>query len=116
MPSFFITLLRFSRSFWRSLRDPEFRAMIVTLGGLLLSGTVFYRSVEGWGLVDSLYFCVMTLSTVGYGDLHPTTPVSKLFTMVYIFAGAGVFVAFISKVTALRHRELLEHERRRKKS
>jgi len=104
MPSFLITLFSFGRAFWRSLRDPEFRVMVVTLGGLLASGTVFYRSVEGWGFVDSLYFCVMTLSTVGYGDLHPTTTVSKLFTMVYILTGAGVFVAFISKVTALRRR------------
>lgn len=110
MPSLLITLLSFGRGFWQSLRDPEFRAMVVTLGALLLSGTVFYGTAEGWSVVDSLYFCVMTLSTVGYGDLHPTTVASKIFTMVYIFAGAGVFVAFISKVTALRRRHSEDHE------
>ena len=44
----------------------------------------------------------MTLSTVGYGDLHPTTPASKLFTMVFFSVGAGIFVTFITKLAAQR--------------
>ena len=110
MLSFFITLLSFGRAFWQSLRDPEFRAMVVALGGLLSGGTVFYRTIEGWGLVDSLYFCVMTLSTVGYGDLHPTTPISKIFTMMYLIAGAGLFVAFISKISEHRRGSPERHQ------
>ena len=51
-----------------------------------------------------------TLATVGYGDLHPTAPLSKAFTIVYIVLGVGVFVAFITKVTA--HEEQAETGRR----
>ena len=69
-----------------------------------LSGTIFYSTVEGWGALDSLYFSVSTLATIGYGDLHPTTPLSKVFTMVYIVLGVGVFVAFITKVTSYETR------------
>ena len=100
MSSFLLTIARFLRAFGRGLKDAEFRALLFVLVGLLVSGTIFYSTVEGWGILDSLYFSVITLATVGYGDLHPTTPLSKVFTMVYIVLGVGVFVAFITKVTA----------------
>jgi len=100
MSSFLLTLARFMRAFVRGLKDAEFRALLFVLVGLLVSGTIFYSTVEGWGILDSLYFCVTTLATIGYGDLHPTTPLSKVFTMFYIILGVGVFIAFITKVTA----------------
>ncbi len=98
MTSFFITLFRFILAFIRGLHDPEFRTLFISLLALLISGTIFYSTVEKWGIVDSLYFCVMTLSTVGYGDLHPTTDFSKIFTIIYLIIGAGLFVGFITKV------------------
>ena len=78
MTSFFVTLAKFCMSFVRGLRDPEFRALFIALAGLLLSGTIFYSTIEGWGLVDSLYFCVMTLSTVG---LIKEIPLKKMNRM-----------------------------------
>ena len=65
---------------------------------LLVVGTFFYRQTEGWSTLDSLYFSVITLTTVGYGDLHPSTAVSKIFTIVYIFLGIGIIVLFVNKV------------------
>ena len=58
-----------------------------------------YTWLEGWSPVDALYFSVVTLATVGYGDLHPTTDAAKLFTVVYILLGLGVLAAFISELT-----------------
>jgi voltage-gated potassium channel len=105
MTSFFLTILRFLLAFGRGLKDEEFRALLVVLVGLLVSGTIFYSTVEGWSLLDSMYFSVITLATVGYGDLHPSTPVSKIFTMLYVVIGIGVFVAFVAKVaTQQTHR------------
>jgi len=46
-------------------------------------------------LLDSFYFTVVTLATVGYGDLSPTTPASKIFTVIYIFLGVSIFVTFV---------------------
>jgi voltage-gated potassium channel len=68
---------------------------VLTLFG---AGTVFYTAVEGWSVLDSLYFSVMTLLTVGYGDFVPTTAGSKVFTMLYVIVGAGVLVGFITLV------------------
>ena len=110
MPSFLLTLARFISAFGRGLRDAEFRALLFVLVGLLVSGTIFYANVEAWGVLDSLYFSVSTLATVGSGDLHPTTPLSKVFTMIYIVLGAGVFVAFITKVTSYETRRRRGHD------
>lgn len=69
------------------------------LGGILVvftTGTVFYRLVEGWTWLDSLYFTVVTLTTVGYGDLAPTTPGSRLFTVVLILVGVGYILGFLN--------------------
>ncbi|HEX9181656.1 MAG TPA: potassium channel family protein [Burkholderiales bacterium] len=112
MTSFLMTLLRFFRAFWRGLKDEEFRALLYVFLGLLVSGTAFYSQIEGWSLVDALYFSVITLATVGYGDLHPTTTLSKLFTILYILIGAGIFVAFITKVTLYETRKRRSHVRK----
>lgn len=65
---------------------------------VLLSGMLFYQAVEGWRWLDALYFSVMTLTTIGYGDLHPTTDFSKIFTMIYALVGMGLFVAFATQL------------------
>jgi voltage-gated potassium channel len=70
---------------------------IVAVAILLLAlGTVFYHEVEEFTWVDSAYFCVATLATVGYGDLAPKTDTGKIFTMVYILFGVGIFAALAS--------------------
>jgi voltage-gated potassium channel len=113
---FIFTLVRFVNSIWRSLRDPEFQALSSLVAMTLLSGTLFYRSVEGWSLLDSLYFCVATLTTVGYGDFYPTTPYGKIFTIFYLFVGVGLIAAFVGKVATEtikpKHRPTPEDENR----
>jgi hypothetical protein len=81
---------------WSLLKKPRYRALFVWMFIILLLGTVFYRLEEDWSWLDSLYFSVITLSTVGYGDLSPTTSASKLFTLFYILLGISVFVSFAS--------------------
>jgi voltage-gated potassium channel len=65
---------------------------------LLLSGTFFYASTENWSYRDSLHFCVMTMSTIGYGDFIPTTNLTKIFTIIYSLISIGVFVGVVSKL------------------
>ncbi len=74
-------------------------SLIAVMFVLLSIGTVAYRYFEGWSWIDSLYFTTATLTTVGFGDLHPTNSPSKLFTVVFILAGVS-FVLFSLTVIA----------------
>jgi voltage-gated potassium channel Kch len=78
--------------------DPEFRAIALMTAALLAVGTVFYANVEGWSALDALYFSVITLATVGYGDLVPRTAAGKIFTMAYLMLGIGLVVAFADRL------------------
>jgi voltage-gated potassium channel len=80
------------------IRDPETRALPVVAGALLLTGTIFYWRTEDWTIIQALYFSFVTLTTVGYGDLHPTSAGTQIFTIIYILTGLGVFVALLASV------------------
>ena len=80
---------------WVILRDPKTRPILFVTALILLGGTLFYHNVEGWSLLDSLYFCVVTLATIGFGDLAPKSDAGKAFTILYIFIGFGVIASFI---------------------
>lgn len=95
----FVFLYAFVRLFLGvkyGIRDPKFQAVTVVVLLTLLIGTIFYHNVEHWTFLDALYFSVVTLSTIGYGDLVPTTDLGKMFTVIYIFIGVGVFASFIT--------------------
>jgi len=66
---------------------------------LLIFGIWFFSHSEGWSLVDSFYFSVMTLTTVGYGDLVPTHDLSKIVTAIYGFVSIPI-VLFMFGVIA----------------
>ena len=95
---FMLALYTFARAVRRGLQDDEFRGLLLLVGATLLMGTTFYALVEGWSIIDAFYFSVITLTTVGYGDLSPTTPGSKLFTAFYILMGIGLLVVFIERM------------------
>ena len=52
--------------------------IIFSLVGVVLIGTVFFRLIEGWSWLDSYFFTVVTISTVGYGELVPATAAGKI--------------------------------------
>lgn len=62
---------------------------------VLLTGTVGYMLIEGWNFMDALYMTVITLTTVGYGEVHEISPTGRLFTMVLLVAGVG-FVVYVA--------------------
>jgi hypothetical protein len=89
------------------LRDRRIRPVLAYTLFLLALGTLLFRWLEGWSWVDAFYFCAITLFTIGYGDLTPTTEVAKLVTVLYAFNGVGVLVAFASQAMQVRaeHRQ-----------
>lgn len=82
-----------------------FVSTLATLG----IGTLVYRLVEDFSWVDAYYFSVITLATVGYGDLTPQTTFGKIFTTFYIFIGVGIITTFIS-YTVRRRANKMKHK------
>ena len=111
MLSFFLTILRFLRALRRAWRDSLFRASFYLTLLILVSGTMFFATVEGMRWIDAAYLSVVTLTTLGYGDLHPTTDAGKLFTIVYLFSGMGVMVTCVTRLArAMLHEPATDGE------
>ncbi|MCB9885374.1 MAG: potassium channel protein [Planctomycetes bacterium] len=70
----------------------QFLRIAIALVALTGCGTAGFMLIEGWGLLDSLYMAVITLTTVGYGETHPLSQGGRLFTIFYLVAGLGVFM------------------------
>lgn len=81
------------------LREPEGRVLVSLALGMIAFGTVSYMWLEGWTAVNALYFSVVALATVGFGDIVPTTDAGKLFTVGYILFGVGIIAGFASELT-----------------
>lgn len=80
------------------LKDDDYRDLLITTSVVLSIGTVVYHYLEDWSWIDSLYFSVITLTTIGYGDISPQTDSGKLFTILYILVGLGIILSFVNTV------------------
>ncbi|CAM9683950.1 unnamed protein product [Ectocarpus fasciculatus] len=74
---------------------------LATVFGYLCLGVLMYTTLAGMSFLDALYFCVVTLTTVGYGDLSAHKPATKLFACFYILIGVAMVAAFLSKLVEL---------------
>ncbi len=87
-----------------SIKLPKVAPIVALLIATLSIGATFYHYVEKMPWIDALYFCVMTLTTVGGGgSVYPTTDPGKIFTMVYILFGVAIIA---SAANYLVHRVL----------
>jgi voltage-gated potassium channel len=68
----------------------QISAAISALAFFILLGTLLFHRIESWTWIQSFYFTVTTITTVGYGDIHPTTDGSRLATAIFILAGVSV--------------------------
>lgn len=95
----------------------QIASAVSALLGMIALGTIAYKFLEGWSWIQSFYFSVSTLSTVGYGDLHPTTDGSRLFTALYILSGVAIALSALGIIgmNYLEKREKKISERRERK-
>lgn len=71
----------------------------IALAGVVLLGVLWYRLVEGWSWLDAAYMAVITLSTVGFGEINPLSPRGRLFTILLIMMGVGVIAYILNSLT-----------------
>ncbi len=72
---------------------------IANLLGILVFGTAGYMAIEGSSLVDGLYMTVITITTVGYGEVFTLSPAGRYFTIFLIMVGVGLVLYLFGKVT-----------------
>ncbi|MDD1671774.1 MAG: potassium channel family protein [Methanomicrobiales archaeon] len=71
------------------------QAYLLSLAAIILVGIPGFMVLEGLSFVDALYFCIVTIATVGYGDIHPVTNGGKLLAIIVIVGGVGSFVGLV---------------------
>ena len=81
---------------------------------LLFGGASIFSSLENWRYLDSIYFTVVTVTTVGYGDIYPQTDIGKVITIIFSFAGIGLALYFFSLIGKYLFREQVKRELIRK--
>jgi len=102
-------------------RSAEALTVLLSAFTLLAGGTYVFHQIEGWRPLDALYFCVISLTTVGYGDLTPKTDAGKAVAIVYILLGLGVIMALATTIAQVvmdeaknrgdRVKSMLDHRR-----
>lgn len=74
---------------------------LLTVAAYLCAGVIIYSTVSGMTVIDALYFCVVTLTTVGYGDLSAHKADTKIFACLYILIGVALIGAFLSQLVEM---------------
>ena len=98
MFSLLLSIKELFQSFKFIFKSKDTRALFALIIATLGIGTLFYTSVEKMSPLDAVYLSFITLTTIGYGDLHPITAIGKIFTMCYATVGLGFMAMFISVI------------------
>jgi hypothetical protein len=77
------------------------RVFLVVLLVVLVLGIIGLMLIEDLSLADALYFTIVTVATVGYGDIHPATTAGKILALVLIITGVGTFLGVVANATEM---------------
>ena len=91
------------------------RLVALLIVGVHVVGTAGYVLIEGWSTWDAFYMTVITVTTVGYGEVHPLSPAGRAFTVVILLTGVGAFFyAFTLFMALLAEGGLVERRERKR--
>ncbi len=75
------------------------KSYLIIFLSILIIGVISFMFLENFSLIDSIYFSIVTMATVGYGDIHPQTDIGKFITLIIIIGGVGTFLGIIASIT-----------------
>lgn len=76
----------------------RFQLLALAAALVITIGTVFMHYVEKLSWLDAFYFSVVSLTTVGYGDITPRTNEGKIFIIFYLLIGIGIVATFATNL------------------
>ena len=85
----------------RSTETQRLRVYLIIFVAVLMIGTLGFMAVEQLSFLDSLYFTIVTMGTVGYGDIAPRTDAGKILDIFLVVAGVGTFIGVVANATEL---------------
>ncbi len=95
------------------LLDRHARPIFIYVAFFILTAAL-YHWLEGWSWLDSIYFVVVTFTTIGYGDLAPTMPITKIITIFVGLNGVAILLMLFDEMRRVRawdrDENLLERE------
>ncbi|GAA6060474.1 hypothetical protein JCM10212_007105 [Sporobolomyces blumeae] len=98
-------------------RSREFRTRFVVSALLVVAvwlvGTGVFSSLEKWSFGLAFYFCFVSISTIGFGDVSPSTQAGRAFFCMWILVGAGALTIFFSVLVdaySTRHKETFQRK------
>ena len=92
------------------LLDKNVQPIFLYTGSIVLIGAMLYHWLEGWSWLDSFYFVIITLTTIGYGDLSPTTPLARLITIFYAVNGIAILLMLLDEIRRVRAHQIYERQ------
>jgi voltage-gated potassium channel len=111
------TLLRMLESFSKLYRKRFFQVVIVTLCVIFLSaaGVLYFEQVKGdsniYSLWDGIWWAVVTMTTVGYGDKYPISPGGRVVGLILIFSGVGLMSLFTATIASVFVEKKIKEEK-----
>ncbi len=90
--------------------------IVALLTTWILAGTAGFFFIEGWPLFDSFYMTLMTLTTVGYGEIHPLSQSGRILASLLMLIGVtSVFVSIAILAETLLRLEMTDYFGRRRR-
>ncbi len=84
---------------YKKRRFPSIFYSIASLVAILLLGELGYILIEGYSLLDAFFMTMITVSTVGFGEVKPLSPNGEIFTIVLIVSSFGVYAYAVTSIT-----------------
>jgi len=93
------------------------RLVVLLIAAVHVGGTLGYVVIEGWSPWDAFYMTVITVTTVGYGEVHPLSQAGRVFTVFVLLTGVGAFFyAFTAFMTLLAEGDFLQRREEKRLS
>ncbi|MCB9437487.1 MAG: potassium channel protein [Anaerolineales bacterium] len=78
------------------IKGVQVQIVVSGLLGVLSLGTIGYMVIEGWTIVDALYMTMITITTVGFGEVHPLSDIGRIFTVIVLLLSLGIVTYGVS--------------------